>query len=90
MKLRRSLLNEPQPGDLAGGPGKLCQALDIDRALNGVALDSRQLSILPAEDAVAEIAIGSRIGIDYAGDAAHWPLRFAWRDNPHVSRPWPW
>ena len=30
MKTHRSLAREPRPGDLAGGPGKLCQALAID------------------------------------------------------------
>ena len=36
------------------------------------------------------IAVGPRIGVDYAGEAATWPLRFAVDGNPHVSRPFPW
>jgi 3-methyladenine DNA glycosylase Mpg len=36
------------------------------------------------------VAVGPRIGVAYAGEAAAWPLRFALRGNPHVSRPWPW
>ena len=34
MRRRRGLLDRPRPvrpGDVAGGPGKLCQALGIDR-----------------------------------------------------------
>ena len=37
--------------------------------------------------AAEESAAGPRIGVDYAGEAATWPLRFAERGNPHVSRP---
>jgi DNA-3-methyladenine glycosylase len=80
-----------RPGDLAGGPGKLCQALAIDRSLDAVRLDRGPLRITAGES-VEESAIvaGPRIGVDYAGEAAAWPLRFAVRGNPHVSRPWPW
>jgi DNA-3-methyladenine glycosylase len=35
------------------------------------------------------VAVGPRIGVGYAGEAAAWPLRFAARGNPHVSRPRP-
>ena len=35
------------------------------------------------------IVAGPRVGIDYAGEAAGWPLRFAEMDNPEVSRPRP-
>lgn len=79
-----------RPGDLAGGPGKLCQALAIDRALDGAPLDEGELRITrgtPVGD--HEVVSGPRIGVDYAGDASRWPLRFAVRDNPHVSRPRP-
>jgi len=37
-----------------------------------------------------EVAVGPRIGIDYAGEAAGWPLRFAHKGDPNVSRPFPW
>ena len=35
----RSWPRLPRPGDLAGGPGKLCQALGVDRSLDGVLLN---------------------------------------------------
>ena len=35
-------------------------------------------------------AEAARRFVDYAGDAARWPLRFALLGNPHVSRPHPW
>ncbi len=86
----RGLKGPRRPGDVAGGPGKLCQALAIDTRLDRVGLQSGSLrlaagSALPA----AQVALGPRIGIDYAGEAASWPLRFAVAGNPHVSRPAP-
>lgn len=80
----------PRPGDLAGGPGKLCRALAIDRALDGAPLDRPPLWIeAGAPVGSAEVAAGPRVGVDYAGEAAGWPLRFAVRGNAHVSRPRP-
>jgi len=88
MTANRGLAKPPRPGDLAGGPGKLCRALGIDRAFDGLRLDRGPLRIthgVPvAEEAVAR---GPRVGVDYAGEAAAWPLRFAVRGNPHVSKP---
>jgi len=80
-----------KPGDLAGGPGKLCQALAIDRTLDAVRLDRGALRITAGESVgESEVVAGPRIGVDYAGEAAAWPLRFAVRGHLHVSRPRPW
>lgn len=90
MVAQRRLPRPPRAGDIAGGPGKLCQALAIDRALDGAPLDRPPLFIAPGEPVLdAAVAAGPRIGVDYAGEAAAWPLRFALRDNLHVSRPRP-
>lgn len=86
----RGWTRQPRPGDLAGGPGKICQALAIDRALDGVRLDEPPLLLTrgePVEE--GEIVASPRIGVDYAGEAAQWPLRFSVRGHPHVSKPWP-
>ena len=75
--------------NLTSGPGKLCIALGIDRSFNGEDLvegsriwieDQRSLT----ED---EIAIGKRIGIDYAGEDADLPWRFWVKGNQYVSKP---
>lgn len=90
MRANRSWVRAPRPGDLAGGPGKLCQALAIGRDLDGVPLDRPPLYITrgkPVPD--EEIVAGPRIGVDYAGEAAAWPLRFTVRGHRHVSKPWP-
>lgn len=90
MKANRGLGRALRPTDLAGGPGKLCQALAVDRRLDGVSLSRGELIVARGEPLAAQrIVAGPRIGIDYAGDAAGWPLRFAERGNPEVSRPRP-
>jgi DNA-3-methyladenine glycosylase len=91
MMEHRHLSRPPRPGDVAGGPGKLCQALKIDRQFDGHPLQRVPLQIVRGEpvDAASWIA-GPRIGIDYAGEATTWPLRFALAGNRHVSRPFPW
>ncbi len=77
-----------RPGDVAGGPARLCQALAVDRALDGLPLYRGALVIAAGEPVPdAAVARGPRVGVDYAGEAARWPLRFAERGNPHVSRP---
>lgn len=54
---------------LTDGPGKLCQALAIDRTLNGIDLTAGQpLWIEDRNIKPGPIYSGPRIGIDYAGD----------------------
>jgi len=90
MRSRRGLAREPRPGELAGGPGRLCQALAIDRSLDGVSLLRGSLRILEGTPVPeAEVAAGPRVGVEYAGAAAAWPLRFAVIGSPDVSRPRP-
>jgi DNA-3-methyladenine glycosylase len=76
----------PSGYDLTNGPGKLCQALDIDLSLNGIDLlrggaDS-PLELLPGRR-VEMIAKTSRIGISVAKMAK---LRFVLRRSPWASR----
>jgi DNA-3-methyladenine glycosylase len=80
MRERRGAVRDAQ---LTNGPGKLCQALGIDAAMNGARLDRGRLRIL-AGDPVADVdvEVTPRIGITKAAD---WPLRFLVRGNPHIS-----
>ena len=75
--------------DVASGPARLTQSMKIDRALDGVSFASGNstLRITPRDRAVSEseIAVSTRIGVEGAPDAAHWPLRFFLAGNPHVS-----
>jgi DNA-3-methyladenine glycosylase len=72
--------------DLARGPGRLCQALAIDRGLDGtdVCTAGSPLGIGPAPDppAATDICAGPRVGITRAAD---WPLRFWLAGDPYVS-----
>jgi DNA-3-methyladenine glycosylase len=69
----------------ASGPGKLCRALNIDKALNGISLQSKELSITQAPESKEPIKIrwSSRIGIT-EGQNKFW--RAYLYGNPFVSR----
>jgi DNA-3-methyladenine glycosylase len=72
------------PCGLTNGPGKLTQALAINRRHYGARLDTGALTIRRWRDApVFEIATTPRIGISQCAD---WPLRFIWSGHPCVSR----
>ena len=73
---------------MTSGPAKLCQAMSIDRSLDGSSLKGPDLLISRRDRSVPddEIGISPRVGVDYAGAAAHWPLRFYLKNSPFVSR----
>ena len=88
MTSERRLQGAPRAGELLSGPARLCQALGVDRALDRVPLWRGTLRITEGEPfGSADIVRGPRVGVEAAGDAAAWPLRFAVRDHPEVSRP---
>jgi DNA-3-methyladenine glycosylase len=73
---------------LTTGPGKLCQALGIDRSFDGADLSGARVWI---EEAGApppdeEIEAGPRVGVAYAGADALKPWRFWLKGNRYVSR----
>lgn len=71
--------------ELTNGPAKLCQALAIDRDLNGHDLTKKPLRLIMRPPiATDEIVQTTRIGISKAVDQ---PWRFYIRGNPYVSRP---
>ncbi|CAN5272134.1 DNA-3-methyladenine glycosylase [soil metagenome] len=73
--------------NLTSGPGKLCIALDITRELNGEDLLGNKIWLEDHKSfSKKEIAVGTRIGIDYAEEFATKPWRFWVKDNPFVSR----
>jgi DNA-3-methyladenine glycosylase len=80
---------EPVLGDGpdARGPGRLCRALDLTRALDGSDLVRGPVRIYPADRPVGSVVRAPRIGIRRAVDR---PLRFAISGNPFVSSPRPW
>ena len=58
------------------GPGKVCKALDLTRAQNGLDLTGDELFVWDAGDAVPDFHTSRRIGIDYAEEAVDFPWRF--------------
>lgn len=72
--------------DIANGPGKLCQALSIDKNLNGADLCGNVLWIEDRKIKVGRMATSTRVGVDYAGGYKDKPWRFYIEGNPHVSR----
>ena len=77
---------------LAAGPARTCQALGIDRQLDGLDLVTDERLWLARDPAgppdAADIVSGPRIGVDYADP--EWsarPWRFGLAASPALSRP---
>jgi len=76
--------------DLSSGPGKLCQALKIDRSLNKTKAFGQNCCLwIEQRKEPNNFKIGSsgRIGVDYAGP--YWasrPWRFFIKNNQFVSK----
>ncbi len=69
------------------GPGRVCAGLNIDRRLNGLPWGSPELEVCaslaeagltgPAGDGdPPDVRVGTRVGVDYAGEDAKLPWRF--------------
>jgi len=87
MRHRRAATRDTAIGS---GPAKLCQALAVDRSLDGEDLLTSPALWLERvrQRAVtrSRLAIGPRIGIGYAQQWAQAHLRFALAGNGHVSQ----
>lgn len=68
---------------LCAGPGRICEALGITRALDGHPLDAPPFVVLAREKPV-EIVTGPRIGIT---KAAELPWRYGLKGSKFFSRP---
>ncbi|MEO6051093.1 MAG: DNA-3-methyladenine glycosylase [Pyrinomonadaceae bacterium] len=78
---------EMKDRNLTSGPGKLCIALGIDKGFNGEDLLGKRVWLEDHQSfSKNEIAVGKRIGIDYAGEDAENPYRFWVKENKYVSK----
>lgn len=68
--------------ELTNGPAKLCQALGIDKKMNGHDLEKAPLKLILQPPLTAGIVQTTRVGITKAKDV---PWRFYIEDNSHVS-----
>ena len=82
----RELRGQQDVRALCSGPGKLCQALAIDRSLNGHDLTTRStLWLSPDRPPGETICRSPRVGVRGDDAALKAPWRFFLRDNPHLS-----
>lgn len=70
---------------LCAGPGRVCQALAVSAAHDGLPLDAPPFAITFPE-ATPSLVVGPRIGISKAAEA---PWRFGLAGSRHLSRPFP-
>jgi DNA-3-methyladenine glycosylase len=68
---------------LCAGPGRLCQALNVGRDHDGLAMTAPPFSLTPPSARI-ELDVGVRIGISKATER---PWRFGLSGSPFVSRP---
>jgi DNA-3-methyladenine glycosylase len=81
MRGRRGLAD---PRALCSGPGKLCQALSVTRAHDGLPVDHPPFALSLGTN--AGVVAGPRIGISRAADL---PWRFGEAGSRYLSRPFP-
>jgi DNA-3-methyladenine glycosylase len=82
MRRRRGVKDERL---LCSGPGRLCEALRITHAQNGMALDQPPFELF-ARKAKVEVVAGPRIGITKAVDL---PWRYGEKGSRFLSKPFP-
>lgn len=83
---------KPRKKDLhTNGPGKLCKYFGITKKQDGLKLWKKRSGLWVEDDGfkvkTKQIVSAPRVGVDYAGAAAAWPLRFYLKDSFWVSRP---
>ena len=83
-RFNRNLLNEKEKYNLTSGPGKVCQAMSINKNHYGIDLTGEEIYLI--DQPIVEmqnVVITKRIGIKKSVDL---PWRFYIKDNPYVSR----
>jgi DNA-3-methyladenine glycosylase len=88
IEILNSHLKQRKMRDLCNGPGKLCQAMGINKDHNGIDLCSNTIYLEDSDSKIlpSDIAITPRIGINYAGKAKDYPWRFCLYNCAYVSK----
>ena len=82
-------LTKTQIKNLTNGPSKLCIAMNINKSNNTKELNKENSLYIEDHNikvSPSNIVETTRIGIDYAEEAVHFPWRFYIKDNPYVSK----
>jgi len=79
---RKAAKNNAQ---LTNGPGKLCQAFNINMSYNGKSIFLPPLYIAEGKD-IKQIVESKRVGIENSGEAKDFLWRFYEQDNVYVSK----
>jgi DNA-3-methyladenine glycosylase len=80
MRRRRGIADDRL---LCSGPGRVCEALRITRAQNGLALDAPPFELF-ARTSTVEVIAGPRIGLTKAVDK---PWRYGLKGSRYLSKP---
>ena len=84
INLMRKRRGKNNLSDLCSGPGKLAQAMGIDKNHYGVDLCGDEIFI-ETTNILPEVTATKRINVDYAGDAANYLWRFVMTDSEFLS-----
>lgn len=87
VEIMRERRGQMKDSNLTSGPGKLCIAMGIDRTANGTDLHGEKIWLEDHKKITPKhIAVGKRVGVDYAEEDADKPWRFWVKDNSFVSK----
>jgi DNA-3-methyladenine glycosylase len=83
-RFNKSQINEKEKQNLLNGPGKICQAFNINKDQYGIDLTQNEIYLLNSPKInESEIIVTKRIGIKKSKDL---PWRFYIKDNPYISK----
>jgi DNA-3-methyladenine glycosylase len=68
------------------GPAKLTKALQIDKALYGHSMTPETGLWIEDDGCRPPVSVRPRIGIESAGEAQHWLLRYVWTGHGSLSK----
>ena len=83
MKERR---HQNRMAALTSGPGRLTQAMGIDRTFYGMDLTGDTLYVETREKGPFPVDVSKRVNIDYAVFGKDFPWRFTLRGSPYISK----
>ena len=86
MRKNRKKTKELCSEHLCSGPGKLCQALLINKDLNEINLTQKGDLFLAKGQPFKQVESDARVGLPWHKESSYWLLRFYAKDNPYVSK----